>query len=215
MTLYRRVLWVALFGTAFAFVESSVVVYLRALYYPEGFAFPLKLVSAQHLTVELAREFFTLLMLTAVGIIAGTTRWSRFAYFAVAFGVWDLFYYVWLKVLLNWPSSLLEWDILFLLPIPWIGPVVAPVMISFLLICSGLVIIRHEMLGNLFAPGKVVWLLAIVGTVLILLSFMMDIDASVRMQMPKPYHYELLAFGIACYIGGIIEVVRKSNAGLR
>jgi len=101
----RRIVWVSVFGVAFAFVESSVVVYLRSLYYPEGFTFPLKMMSTSHIGVELAREAATVVMLAAVGILAGTTGWQRFGYFLVVFGVWDVFYYVWLKVILDWPSA--------------------------------------------------------------------------------------------------------------
>ena len=208
MILSRRILWVVLFAVAFAFVESSVVVYLRALYYPEGFSFPLRLISSQHLAVELTREFCTLVMLVAVGMIAGTTRWSRFACFAIAFGVWDLFYYIWLKVALNWPSSIFDLDILFLLPIPWIGPVIAPVLISFLLIAAGVIILRFERSGKPFVPGNVAWQFANAGTVFVLISFMWDVNASMRMQPPKPYHYEFLALGVACYLAGLWSAMR-------
>ena len=37
------------------------------------------------------------------------------------------FYYLFLIPLTGWPKSLLDWDILFLLPVPWWGPVIAPV----------------------------------------------------------------------------------------
>ena len=122
----RTILLVSVFAVAFALVESSVVVYLRLLYYPEGFAFPLKPALMSHVAVEVSREVATIVMLAVVGLIAGRSRWQRFSYFMIAFGVWDIFYYVWLKIMLNWPASLLDWDVLFLIPVPWIGPVVAP-----------------------------------------------------------------------------------------
>ena len=55
---------------------------------------------------------------------------EEFAGFVVVFGVWDIFYYVFLRVLVTWPASLLDWDILFLIPLPWVGPVLAPVLIA-------------------------------------------------------------------------------------
>ena len=211
MVLSRRILWVVLFAIAFAFVETSVVAYLRALYYPEGFSFPLKLIPSQHLSVELTREFCTVVMLAAVGMIAGLTRWSRFAYFAVAFGIWDLFYYLWLKVMLNWPSSIFDWDILFLLPFPWIGPVIAPVLVSILLIVAGFLILRFEESGKPFIPGKVAWQFANAGTVLVLISFMWDVGASLRSQMPRPYHYGIFAVGLGCYLAGLWSAVREQR----
>ena len=86
--------------------------------------------------VELTREFATMIMLFAVGFLAGRTWRTRIGYAAIAFGVWDIFYYVFLKIMCGWPHSVLDWDVLFLLPMPWWGPVLAPVLIS-LLIFSG------------------------------------------------------------------------------
>jgi len=196
----RRLLWVSLFGVAFAFVESSVVVYLRSIYYPEGFTFPLNLISPQHLTVELAREAATVVMLTAVGILAGSKAWERFAYFLVAFGVWDVFYYVWLKVILDWPASFTEWDILFLLPIPWIGPVIAPVLISLLMLLCGLMIALRFEKKKFFHPNWQSWTIAILGTLAVLYSFMMDTDATLNGQPPAPYQYFLLISSLLLYV---------------
>ncbi len=211
MNFSRRIFWVSLFAVAFAFVESSVVVYLRALYYPEGFTFPLKLMSAQHVSVELARELSTIVMLAAVGMIAGSTRWNRFAYFAIAFGVWDIFYYVWMKLILDWPATLLDWDILFLIPVPWIGPVIAPVIISLLLIAAGWMILRQENAGRAFKPSRSVWLLASAGTVCILLAFTYDLDAALRFQMPKAFPFKLFSAGILLYVSALWKAFSTSR----
>jgi hypothetical protein len=193
----RLLVWVALFGVAFAFVESSVVVYLRAIYYPEGFAMPLKPFGGPHLGVELAREAATIVMLAAVGALAGRSRWGRFAYFMIAFGFWDIFYYVWLKVTLDWPASVLDWDILFLLPVPWLGPVLAPVVISLMMIASAIMILRREEEGSPFAPTRLSRIAAIAGSCVLLYSFMLDLNATTRMQPPMPYRYDLFGVGIA------------------
>ncbi len=195
----KTLLSLSLFSVTFAFVEAAVVIYLRTLYYPEGFAFPLKLISADHLVVELAREFATIVMLATAGMLAGRTRWQRFAYFIIAFGLWDIFYYVWLKVAINWPASLFEWDILFLIPLPWIGPVIAPVLISTLMIVAGLFILRWEESGVSFKPPRSAWVLSVAGSAIILYSFMWDIEAGLRAALPEPYRYELLVMGLLCY----------------
>jgi hypothetical protein len=133
-----RWLTVALFAVAMAWVESAVVFDLRAMvariepYQPE----PLPLAGTLGL-VELVRELATMIMLLAVGILAGHTWRNRLAYTAVAFGVWDIFYYVFLKLMCGWPHSLLDWDILFLLPLPWWGPVLTPMMIAALMVAWG------------------------------------------------------------------------------
>ena len=84
-------------------------------------------------------------MLGSVGWLAGQTRRSRAALAIVAFGTWDIFYYVFLVPLTGWPRSLLDWDILFLLPLPWWGPVLAPMLIASLMVAGGtLVAIRDS-----------------------------------------------------------------------
>ena len=187
------------------------MVYLRALYYPEGFSLPLKLISQHHIQVELGRELATMVMLSSVGMLAGLNRWQRFAYFLMAFGVWDIFYYVWLKVMVDWPSSILDWDILFLFPVPWIGPVIAPVLVSFFMILGGLAILREDLRTGVFRPGGWAWLLSGAASSLILYSFMRDTDATLGSQLPKPYGYELLVAGVALYCGSLYLVSRKSR----
>lgn len=209
MNYTKRIFWVCLFAVAFAFVETSVVVYLRMLYYPAGFEFPLRFTPDFPLMVELAREFSTIVMLGAVGIVVGSTLWSRFAYFAIAFGVWDIFYYVWLKAALDWPASLLDWDVLFLIPVPWIGPVLAPVLISALLILAGWLILLREREGGAFKPGKRAWIYSILGSLIILFSFTYDLDATLHMQMPKPYRYEFLALGCVLYSVALFSAVKR------
>ena len=52
----RVFIWISLFAIGMAFLESAVVVYLRALYYPEGFVFPLKTMDSTLALTELLRE---------------------------------------------------------------------------------------------------------------------------------------------------------------
>ena len=196
----RNLLWVSVFALAFGLVESSVVVYLRALYYPDGFSFPLKLIAPAHLYVELAREASTIAMLVAVGMIAGSKPWEKCAYFAVAFGVWDICYYVWLKVILDWPKTFTDWDILFLIPLPWIGPVIAPVLISLLMIISGAIILVRLERGRTFHPTRASWFLAVLATTSILYSFMIDTQATLHSQEPEPYRYEFLILSLILYL---------------
>ncbi len=198
----RRVLWVSIFSAAFGMVEAIVVVYLRSLYYPEGFVLPLKPIGQSHLIAELFREFSTILMLVAVGALAGRSRWQKFAFFIIAFGIWDIFYYVWLKVFLDWPASLLDWDILFLLPVPWIGPVLAPVLISLLMIAAGVLILRREQ-KEPFSPAAAWVVLSSAGVAVILFTFMSDLDATIRSSLPKPYSYLLFSAGFFMMVGAV------------
>src|SRR4030095_11740564 len=112
----RRLFWLAIFAVAMAYVEASVVVYLRELYYPGGFSFPIVIIPDRLALIEVGREAATIVMLSGVALLAGAGAWQRFLFFCVVFGVWDIFYYIWLLVFIGWPSSALTWDILFLIP---------------------------------------------------------------------------------------------------
>jgi hypothetical protein len=187
------------FAVTFALVEAAVVVYLRALYYPEGFQFPLSVMNWHHVTVEIAREGATMLMLTSVALLAGGSRWERVGYFLIAFAVWDIFYYVWLKIFLDWPQSILDWDVLFLIPLPWIGPVIAPVLISVALILAGCIMIAHEKRSAGFRIRWAEALTALVSTGVLLYSFMIDTKATLYGANPEPYNYLLFALGMTGY----------------
>jgi hypothetical protein len=208
---YRRRLFVIfVFAVAMAYFEAAVVVYLRQIFYPGGFGFPLTTMPNRLILIELGREFSTIVMLAAVAAITGKRFWDRFGYFIVMFGVWDILYYVWLKVQIGWPDSLLDWDILFLLPVPWIGPVIAPVLISLLMIFAGVVITRMYSRGIAFRPSLDAWALALLATVAILFSFMRDFGASFHQQMPQPYIYSLLFGGLLLYVGAFLMSYRRS-----
>src|SRR6266853_4816000 len=135
---WRRWLIVAVFAAAMAWVESAVVFYLRTMIdriepYQQN---PLPMIGGLG-PAELVREAATMIMLLTVGILAGRNWRSRLGYSAIAFGTWDIFYYVFLKVMCGWPHSLLDWDILFLLPLPFWGPVLALMSIALLMLLWG------------------------------------------------------------------------------
>ncbi|MBI5471237.1 MAG: hypothetical protein HY961_02715 [Ignavibacteriae bacterium] len=208
----RRIVLVALFGIAFGFVESSVVVYLRALYYPDGFTFPLRIMRDDHIAVELLREAATIIMLAAIGAVAGRKGWQRFGYFLLAFGAWDIFYYIWLKLVLNWPLSLGDWDVLFLIPLPWIGPVISAAAIALLMTVCGVDIIIRISQQRRFSPTLLSWIMAILATASILYSFMSDTNATLRGSSPRAYRYELLIAGLLLYIVGYVLAIRTSGS---
>ena len=158
-----------IFAVAMGFLEAIVVVYLRELYYPLGFRFPLKVFSPHLYGIELIREAATLVMLLMVGILAGKNRTDKFAFFLYSFGVWDIVYYIALKLFLNWPESFLTWDLLFLIPVTWIGPVIAPVICSVTMI---VVLMRRK--RNRPLMDSVTWILLVSGSFLVFLSFIRD-----------------------------------------
>src|SRR5919109_3255329 len=165
------------FAITMAYLESTIVVYLRRIYYHDrgGFDFPLVIIDTPTLLLEVGREACTIIMLATVGIASGRTKVGKFAFFLLLFGVWDIFYYIWLKVFLNWPPSLLTWDVLFLIPIPWVSPVLAPVSVAGTMIGMALVLLHLEARGPVLAAGKTVWLAQTVAALIIIYSFIMDV----------------------------------------
>jgi hypothetical protein len=157
-----------------AFIESSVVVYLRAMFYPDGFIFPMKDMGNHLAGTELLREAATMLMLVSIGFLAGRSRIQRFAYFIFSFAVWDIFYYVFLKLLLDWPATLMDWDVLFLIPVIWVGPVITPVICSVLMILLAISLIYADVKSKHIHFGRVNWLLLITGSLIVIVSFTMD-----------------------------------------
>jgi hypothetical protein len=130
-------IWLAVYAISMAYLESAVVVYLRLLYYPDGFVVGGAVLPDWTLGVEIGREAATILMIGAVSLVSARRSWlDRTANFFYVFGIWDIFYYVFLKVLLDWPESLLTTDVYFLIPVPWVGPVIVPVLCSILIVAA-------------------------------------------------------------------------------
>jgi hypothetical protein len=173
-SIIKTIFWVIIFSIAMAFLESAVVVYLRALYYPEGFAFPLKIIDPKIGVTEFIREIATLIMLLGIGIMSGRKNIERFAFFILSFAVWDIFYYVFLKLLLNWPQSLFTWDILFMIPVAWVGPVLAPVINSITMILLAFIIIYFVETKGKAEAGVFSWMLLILGSLVVILTYTLD-----------------------------------------
>ncbi len=201
----RTLIWLAVFAIAFGFVESGVVIYLRSIYYPGGFSFPLKLMSRFHLGVELVREAATMVMLMSSAVLCGGTRWQKFGWFIVAFGIWDISYYVWLKVILDWPATPFDPDVLFLIPVPWVGPVIAPIAISLLMIACGWRLNVVIAAGKPFQPGLLSWTLGICATAVLLFSFVRDAGAAIDGLAPAPYPYSLLILSILLLVAAFLS----------
>ncbi len=161
-----------LFAVAMGYLEAVIVVYLRELYYPEGFDFPLILLPERTVLIEYVRELATLVMLWGVGWLAGRNGTSRFGWFLYAFGIWDLFYYVTLKAVLGWPASLLTWDVLFLIPIVWAAPVLAPALNAVTMVAYGLVLNARRTLPP--ALSRKEWSLLVAGAGVVFFTFIRD-----------------------------------------
>ena len=191
----RRLFWLSLFTVAMAQLEAAVVVYLRAIYYPDGFEFPLAIIRDHIAAIEIGREAATVLMFFGLAkLYSASDRWRQYAAFLWAFGLWDILYYVWLWVMLRWPSSLLDFDVLFLIPLPWVGPVLAPVLIALVMMGAGWAILSLRDHGHPVLVTKPEWAITIVGAIALIVLFMTDARAVVAGDMPGPFNW--LLFGL-------------------
>ena len=170
----RKIFWVLFYSIAMGFLEAAVVIYLRRIFYTHGFAFPLAPMPGDIVTVEVLREAATIIMLVAIGVLAGSNRAERFAWFIFSFAVWDIFYYVFLYVFLGWPQSMFTWDVLFLIPVPWTSPVIAPVIIACTMVLYASAVVYLS--GRQFAVGfkKREWLTLLLGSVVVIIAFTKD-----------------------------------------
>ncbi|HEY7497760.1 MAG TPA: hypothetical protein VH740_04580 [Vicinamibacterales bacterium] len=199
----ERMRWtiVMVFAIAMAWLEAASVFYIRALVgriepYQSN---PLPINDALGY-VELWREAATLVMIATMGLLAGRTWRRRAGYAALAFGAWDIFYYVFLRAISGWPRTLLDWDILFLLPLPWWGPVLAPVSIALLMILWGTLATQA---ADDAAEARWSWALGGAGIFIALGVFMSDAwealphgrDAILRV-LPTTFNWPLFSLAL-------------------
>jgi multisubunit Na+/H+ antiporter MnhG subunit len=202
----RKRWWVVvLYALAMAWVEAAAVLYLRSLvnrlepYQPDPFP-----ISGGMAQIEEIREAATLVMLLTVGILAGRTRRSRLGYATIAFGTWDIFYYVFLKLMCGWPHSVMDWDILFLIPLPWWGPVLAPVLIAVLLILWGTLASQRPTVPKRVRARTAALAIGAVGVALGLGVFMADSIAAAHLGAEAVRHVLPNRFNWLLFCGALL-----------
>jgi hypothetical protein len=232
----RTLLALILFGIAFGYVEASVVVYLRTIFAPirqEAFRavthndiFPLLSVEdlkaagpeyASLLGTEFGREAATIVMLAAAGLAMASNFRQWLAGFMIAFGVWDIFYYVFLRLLIGWPESLMTWDILFLVPVPWVGPVISPVLISVSMIVAGWIMLWCEAADRPLRFGGLDWAAIFAGGLTVIVAFCWDCPNTAAGGWPQPFNWPLFAVGEAIGVAGFLHAFfrRQRDCGVR
>ncbi len=152
-----RISSLLLFGIAFGYVEAAVVFYLRKIIHFHSnydltkyhvilnlkfitFVDPIQalLINSKINEVEVVREAATIVMLFCLAVLVGKNKLQKLAVFMIGFATWDLAYYLFLKILDNWPRSLFTKDVFFLIPVTWIGPILTPLIISSLILIGGI-----------------------------------------------------------------------------
>jgi len=203
----------AVLATAFGVVEAATVVALRRWLDPTGLVFPAVVVPHDLLAIECSREVATLIVLAGAAHLAAPTRVTRTAAFLIAFGIWDLVYYAALRLWSGWPASLGTWDLLFLVPLPWFGPVYAPVLVSIVIVTAGLIALRHEHRRGPFRIQRAHLAAATIGGLVILASFI--VPARGGMQPPARYPVEWFGGGLAIGVSAFLHAWHRNRRGLR
>jgi hypothetical protein len=234
----NTLLVISAFAIAMGMLESAVVIYLRDILYPGGFEFPLNPVRPDLVWTEILREVATLVMLLGVGILAGRNLAERFAWFLYTFAVWDIFYYIFLRILAGWPESLMTWDVLFLLPVTWTGPVISPLILSFTMILFAMLILTT---GDRVRTGRVrispfSWFLLVTGSLVLITAFTWDysgfvlekmsfsdiwtlprsqVHALVHEYIPRRFNWPLFSAGEIIILAGIFFFWRETRKSTR
>jgi hypothetical protein len=207
---------VVIFGIAFGYIEAAVVVYLRVIFHPEGFTFPLTesetiLRQKPILLTEIGREAATIVLIFTGSWLFGKNNRQRFAYFMVIFAVWDIFYYVWLKILLGWPASIMDWDILFLMPTTWASAVLYPVLISIVLLIFAAVILYRDAYGRTINVTLIDWLIFITAGIIVVISFCTPGPHIAEPDYQSYFYWPLFAAGLLLAVGMFIKCLLKSK----
>lgn len=204
----KKLWWLAFYAVGMAYAESAVVVYLRRIYGITDLIRDGLQLDPTIAPIEVGRELATLVMLLAVGWAAGNTFQARLGFTIFAFGLWDIFYYIWLKVFIDWPTSLFTPDILFLIPLPWWGPVISPILIALLMALAGARLVIAGDRGQLVRLRVFEAAMLVVGASLMLYAFMQDAlailpaDTQTLSQLrPTSFNWPvyLIGIGLAAY----------------
>jgi hypothetical protein len=230
----RTVSVLVLFGIVFGYVEAAAVTYVRVGYQPihqrlhpdtaPDDLFPLITLDqwaheghpyVQQPLLEVAREVGTLLVvaLVAAGGARDVRQW--FAGFVLAFGVWDVFYYLWLAVLIGWPRSLLDWDLVFAFPVPWASPVLAPLLVAVTMVAAGVVFLWREASGRPVRPRPVHWAAVLGGGLVAVVAFWWDWRNTLEGGVPNTFNWPLFALGLGLGVVGYLHALVTSRSANR
>ena len=212
----KRLVIVILFSIAFAYIESSVVVYLREIFHPEGFSFPLPLYDLNPLwrrliLTEIGREAATMVIIVTCAWLCGRSTQERWAYALTIFAIWDIFYYVWLFVLLDWPASLMDWDILFLIPIAWASPVLYPILVSLAMFTVAVIILIRAKANYFVRLSRSQITALVAGSGIIVLSFCIGGSHVTEPNYADYFYWPLFAAGYLLAIGTFARALGRKK----
>lgn len=202
-------LWIV--GLTIGWFEAAIVVDLRALFYPHGFTFPLVVMPNRLLGVEVAREACSLVLLAAIAWLAGQRRADRWGAFLLLFGIWDLVYYVVLKLILDWPAGmdLGTWDILFLIPAPWAAPIWAPALVAAEFVVIGSYLYLTPDREREYTGLDITILVG--ASLIVVLSFLVEWRAVIESRVPEHFPVPLFVTGLLLGTGRFLMCEERAR----
>ncbi len=200
----KRLAVLTLFSITFAFFVTAVMYFIRSHYYPNGFAFPVKLLKGLPFAIEYMRQLANLVIIFSVAYLAGRNFNQRMAAFIFVFGLWDIFYYIWFYILIQWPSSFMNWDLLYRVPVHWSGPVIAPILVSLALICAALFIFYFEYKNWELRFSWMDWFIEIVAGAGLLIAFLWNYQKIRQGLVPAHFPWWIFAASLVLGLGYFI-----------
>jgi len=221
-------IWLTLFALALAQVEASIAVYLRNLFYPENplQLFPMPMFSQHDINIEMSREAATVVMIVALVYLIKGRMLRRFAAFLFLFGLWDIFYYIFLKLMMDWPQNWSEWDLLFLIPLPWMAPWLTAAMIAVIFVVFGATILTKGIdasISQMIASYKLPLILFTLGAVAGVISFLLpalpllqngELGAAMQGFVPSRFSWLSYVIGILLMLAGLIGLLGKRDPSI-
>ena len=160
----------------------------------------------QIIRTEIFRELATLVLIFAAAWLAAKHWWEGVCYFVFLFAVWDIIYYIWLYVQIDWPATLMDWDILFLIPKAWYAPVIVPVVISLLGILTSLVVVNAFEKVHSFKIKPVYIALIFLSFVIWYISFTHQVEPG-QTEFPEQYSWLMFFAGVLMALAANILIL--------
>lgn len=213
---FKRFFIVVIFSVAFAYIEASVVAYLRVIFHPSGFTFPLTELGTtalckQLLIIETGREAATILLILTGSWLSGRNFHQLLAFFLTIFAIWDIFYYIWLKIFIGWPASLMDWDVLFLMPTVWAGPVLAPILVSLIMLAFAVIILYRSCGAKPLKSTPFDQFLFVLAALLVTASFCIAGLHAAQPDFKSHFNWLLFAAGPLSAVMLFAKCILKSN----
>jgi hypothetical protein len=152
------------------------------------------------------------LLASAAWLAARCTR-DFVGAFLLAFGIWDLVYYAALRVIVGWPETLCSWDILFLIPAPWMAPVWAPMIVAAVFVGVGTFFFQTPSREARYTMADLA--VIVLAATAIVLSFLVEWPFVTGPQPAPQFRQWLYWIGLLAGIGWFISVESRPSGAVR